>query len=80
MCSMGNARSTGGRLRTALNTGSYGLARNIARDLPHVELADAIRLTCLAASEDTPSRFDALAVRCMCTRQPIRAGRRSTSM
>jgi hypothetical protein len=57
-----NAGTASGRLRTALNTRSYGLAVNLARELPHVALADAIRLTCLAASKDS-KRFDALAVR-----------------
>ncbi len=33
-------------------TGSYGLAVNLARELPHVDLADAIRLTALAAEKD----------------------------
>jgi hypothetical protein len=37
--------------------------RNLAKDLPQVDLADAIRLTCLAAEKDTPDRFDAMAVR-----------------
>jgi hypothetical protein len=61
---MGNSGTISGRLRTALSTGSYGLAVNLARDLPHVDLADAIRLTALAAEKD-PERFDALAVRCI---------------
>ena len=38
--------------------------RYLARELPHATLADAIRLTCLAASKD-PERFDALAIRCL---------------
>lgn len=61
---MGNAGTDTGRFRTALNTGSYGLAANIAKDLPYVELADAIRLTCLAAEKD-PARFEALTLRCL---------------
>ena len=61
---MGNAGTASGRLRTALNTGSYGLAVNLARELPHVDLADAIRLTCLAASKD-PDRFGGMALRCL---------------
>ena len=59
---MGNAGTPSGRLRTAISTGSYGLALNIASELPRVELSDAIRLTALAAAKD-PERFDALAVR-----------------
>ncbi len=61
---MSNAGTDYGRFRTALNTGSYGLARNIALDLPRVDLADAIRLTVLAAAKD-PDHFDALALRCL---------------
>jgi hypothetical protein len=61
---VGNAGSDYGRFRTALNTGSYGPARNLARDLPHVDLSDAIRLTILAADKD-PDRYDALALRCL---------------
>jgi hypothetical protein len=61
---VGNAGSDYGRFRTALKTGSYGLARNIARDLPHVDLSDAIRLTILAIDND-PNRYDALALRCL---------------
>jgi hypothetical protein len=61
---VGNAGTEYGRFRTALRTGSYGLARNIAADLPRVDLADAIRLTCLAA-EKAPDDFDALALRCL---------------
>ncbi len=61
---VGNAGTASGRLRTALNTGSYGLAVNLARELPHVDLADAIRLACLAATKD-PDRFDAMALRCL---------------
>ena len=59
---MGNAGTDYGRFRTALNTGSYGLAVNLARDLPLVPLAEAIRLTCLAATKD-PEHFDGMAVR-----------------
>jgi hypothetical protein len=61
---VGNAGTDYGRIRTALRTGSYGLARNIARDLPHVDLSDAIRLTILAVDKD-PERYDALALRCL---------------
>ena len=61
---MGNAGTDYGRFRTALNTGSYGLARNIALDLPHVDLRDAIRLTVLAVEKD-PDAYDALALRCL---------------
>lgn len=61
---MGNAGTDYGRFRTALRTGSYGLARNIARDLPHVDLSDAIRLTILSVDKD-PDHFDALALRCL---------------
>ena len=61
---MGNAGTDYGRFRTAHNSGSYGLARNIAADLPHVDLADAIRLTVLAVEKD-PDQFDALAQRCV---------------
>jgi len=61
---VGNAGTNSGRFRTALNTGSYDLASNIARDLPYVELADAIRPTCLAARKD-PARFEVLALRCL---------------
>jgi hypothetical protein len=61
---VGDAGTNYGRFRTALRTGSYGLARNIARDLPHVDLADAIRLTILAVDKD-PDHFDALALRCL---------------
>jgi hypothetical protein len=59
-----NAGSDTGRLRTALNTGSYGLAKNIAAGLPHVPIADAIRLTVLAAQND-PKAFEPMARRCL---------------
>lgn len=61
---MGNAGTDYGRFRTALRTGSYGLARNIALDIPQVDLADAIRLTILAIDKD-PDHYDALALRCL---------------
>jgi hypothetical protein len=59
-----NAGTASGQLRTALSPGSYRLARNIAADLPRVDLADAIRLTALTAEKDS-DRFDALAVRAL---------------
>jgi hypothetical protein len=61
---VGTAGTNYGRFRTALNTGSYGLARNIAAGLPRVDLRDAIRLTLLAADRDN-DHFDALALRCL---------------
>jgi hypothetical protein len=57
-----NAGTASGQLRTALSPGSYRLPRNIAADLPRVDLADAIRLTALTGEKDS-DRFDALAVR-----------------
>lgn len=61
---MGNAGSQLGELKTALSTGSYVLAARIAKDLPRVDLSDAVRLTILAADKDS-ERFDALAQRCL---------------
>jgi hypothetical protein len=61
---MGNAGSQSGELNTALSTGSYVLATRIAKELPRVDLSDAVRLTILAAAKD-PERFDALAQRCL---------------
>lgn len=70
---MGNTGSRHGEFRTALRTGSYGLALNIARDLPHVSLADALGLTLLAARK-SPERFDGMArrwlARLLVERQP----------
>jgi hypothetical protein len=51
-----------GEFRTALRTRSYGLARNVARGLPHVSLTDALELTLLAADRE-PGDFEAMARR-----------------
>lgn len=59
---MGNAGSPYGHFRTALRTGSYGLARNVALGLPHIGLSDALALTMLAAEKD-PEGFEPMARR-----------------
>jgi hypothetical protein len=61
---VGVAGNRQAELRTALQTGAYGLALGIAEELQHVGLDDAIRLTVLAAERD-PERFDTLAQRCI---------------
>lgn len=62
ICSMSNAGSSYGEFRTALRTNSYGLAMQVARSLPGIDLSDALRLTALAAHKD-PDRFPSLARR-----------------
>ena len=62
---MDTAGSLGGELRTAIRTGSYKLALNVARAMPIVSIADALDLTLLAAEHD-PDRFDAMAQRWLC--------------
>jgi hypothetical protein len=52
---MGTAGSPYGEFQTALRTGSFGLACNIARSLPRISLADALRLTLLAAHKEPHS-------------------------
>jgi hypothetical protein len=59
---MGIAGSLQGELRTALRTGSYRIASNIARSLPSISLSEALELTVLAAKHD-PERFEPMAVR-----------------
>jgi hypothetical protein len=54
--------TTTGALRTAIRTGSFNLALNIAGELPHVPLTDAVALTVLAAEKDDP-RFEPMAMR-----------------
>lgn len=59
---VGTAGSRYGEFRTALRTGSYGLARNVARDLDHIGLRDALALTLLAAEKE-PHDFGPMARR-----------------
>ncbi len=59
---MGNAGTASGQFRTALRTKSLGLALNLARELPTVDLPDAARLTVLAAQKGDP-RFEPMSVR-----------------
>jgi hypothetical protein len=59
---VGNAGSEYGELRTAIRTGSYHRACEIARDLPHLKLTDALTIT-LMALEQVPLRFERLARR-----------------
>ncbi len=70
---MGTSGTRHGEFRTALRTGSYSLALEIARDLPHISLADALRLTLLAARK-SPQQFDGMArrwlARLLVERQP----------
>jgi hypothetical protein len=58
---VGTAGTRYGEFRTALRTRSYGLARNVARDLD-VGLRDALALTLLAA-EKKPHDFEPMARR-----------------
>jgi len=62
---MGNAGSLGGEFRTAIRTGIYKLALNVARSMPVISIADALDLTLLAAEQDL-ERFDAMAQRWLC--------------
>ena len=59
---MGTAGSLHGELRTALRTGSYRIACNIARSLPSISLPEALEITVLAAKHD-PDRFEPMAAR-----------------
>ena len=59
---MGNAGTASGALRTAIRTGSLNLALNIAAELDHVPLADAVALTALAAKKGD-RRFEPMAMR-----------------
>ena len=59
---MGNAGSPYGDFQTALRTGSFELAVDVARTLPRLTLSDALRLTLLAAQK-APERFDDMARR-----------------
>src|SRR4051794_12160998 len=58
--SIGTAGSQYGEFQTALRTGSFDLAFRVARDLPQLTLADALRLTLLAAKK-APDRYDEMA-------------------
>jgi len=51
---MGNAGSDYGRLRTAIKTGSYRMACEIARGLPRLDLKDALTLTLMSFTKDPP--------------------------
>lgn len=70
---MGNAGSPYGDFQTALRTGSFELAVDVARSLPRLTLSDALRLTLLAARK-APERYDEMArrwlTRLMAERQP----------
>ncbi len=59
---MGTAGSRYGEFQTALRTGSFNLALNVAKDLPRLTLADALRLTLLAARAK-PDRYEEMARR-----------------
>jgi hypothetical protein len=59
---MGTAGSRYGEFRTALRTGSFNLAFDVARDLPRLTLSDALALTLLAAKKK-PDRFEEMARR-----------------
>lgn len=61
---MGNAGSVYGNFRTAIRTGSYTLACQVARELPRVGLREALQLTLLAAEKD-PDRYERMARRWM---------------
>jgi hypothetical protein len=62
MCSMGNAGTAYGNFRTAIKTGSYVLACQVASELPRVGLSEALQLTMLAAKKD-PERYERMARR-----------------
>jgi hypothetical protein len=56
---MGNPGTRYGEFQTALITGSFSLALTVAKDLPRLTLADALRLT-LLASTAKPERYKAM--------------------
>jgi hypothetical protein len=51
-----------GEFQTALRTGSFRLALQVARDLPRLTLTDALRLTLLAARNE-PEKYPEMARR-----------------
>jgi len=59
---MGNAGSSYGNFATAVKTGSYTLACQVARELPRIGLREALQLTLLAAEKD-PDRYEQMARR-----------------
>jgi hypothetical protein len=59
---MGNAGSPYGDFQTALRTGSFDLAIDVARTLPRLTLSDALRLTLLAAQK-APDKYEEMARR-----------------
>jgi hypothetical protein len=59
---MGEAGSSYGEFQTALRNGSFELALDLARSLPRISLADALRLTLLAARKE-PTRYPEMARR-----------------
>jgi hypothetical protein len=59
---IGTSGTRHGEFQTALRTGSFRLALQVARDLPRLTLADALRLTLLAARHE-PSRYPEMARR-----------------
>jgi len=62
MRSMGTAGSDSALFERALKGGDFGSAWAYATSLSHVELDDALRLTCLSL-KDHPKRFEPLARR-----------------
>jgi hypothetical protein len=58
----GQRRLPYGEFQTALRTGSFSVACNVARSLPRVTLSDALRLTLLAARK-APDRYPDMARR-----------------
>lgn len=59
---MGTAGTRYGEFQTALRTGSFDLACEVARDLQRITLGDALGLTLLAARK-RPERFEEMARR-----------------
>jgi hypothetical protein len=59
---MGTAGSPYGEFQTALRTGSFELACQVAQTLPRLTLSDALHLTLLAARK-RPERFEEMARR-----------------
>jgi len=59
---MGNAGSDFGRLRTAIKTGSYRMACEIARQVPRLDLTDALAITLMSYAHE-PERYERLARR-----------------